>query len=105
MERRSSLREPVEPDQIVTIYLVRPEGKYTKHQIKPQDFSAGGLGFDHDAPLDLGRHVEFEIRFKGEKKHAIGKVIRCEQRGEKFNIGIQFDQVLPGLPEKARKSA
>jgi hypothetical protein len=75
--------------------VVRRDGSYTKHSIVPHDFSKQGMGFDYDQPLTLGSHCEFEITYKGERLHAMGKVLRSEERGPgRYNTAVVFDQVL-----------
>jgi hypothetical protein len=97
-DRRATLREQMDRHGVtITLFVIRRDGAYTKHKIEPHDFSKQGMGFDHSETLVVGSHCEFEITFKGQKMHVIGKVLRCEEREPgRFNIAVLFDQVLPG---------
>lgn len=101
-ERRAALREQMDRmGVVVTLYLVKPTGAYTKHKIEPFDFSQLGIGFKSPDALPKGGHCEFEVTFRDEHYHVIGKVVRCDKAEGGHSIGVLFDDLLPrGLDDE-----
>jgi len=61
----------------------------TKQQLR--DVSCGGLCFNSDLPVLLGKNVHIQIPLQPPPFEADGVVAWCRPEGDHFAVGVQFD--------------
>jgi len=65
-----------------------------------KNISSGGVLFESDTPIDLGRTVQIVCRNRKESDQVVipGRVVRVErfdaEGGERYEIGVLFDLVV-----------
>ncbi len=97
-ERREYMRLESPNDRLQVILM--PEGEESAALADMKNISSGGVLFESDHPIPLGRMVQIRCRNLKEKDEVLipGRVVRIERfesdRGERYEIGVLFDLVV-----------
>jgi hypothetical protein len=94
MERRREPRFGV--NQKVSIAILGKSDRTTDASVT--NASGGGLGLLTDAPIDLGSAV----KVRTEDSLLLGEVVFCRKAGDRYEIGLQLDQILCGVAALSR---
>lgn len=97
-ERREFIRLTARHDDLQVTLL--PEGSDASAQGTMRNISCGGILFESDSPIDLGRMVHVLCRSRRESDQVLipGRVVRLEQfdadGAPRYEIGVLFDLVV-----------
>ncbi len=97
-ERREFLRLTLDNEDLQVTLL--PEDAATKSPATMRNISSGGILFESDTPIELGRSVQILCRSKphADQVQIPGRVARIErfeeEGGDRYEIGILFDLVV-----------
>ncbi len=97
-ERREYIRLSVEREDLQVTLL--PEGSAPSMNGGLRNISAGGVLFESETPIPLGRTVQLQCRSRREPDEVLipGRVVRIErfegEAGARYEIGVLFDLVI-----------